>query len=35
MDHSLVMKKGFAKLSEALSHAMQAHPRQTGHSEEF
>ena len=33
--HSLVLVKGFAKLSEVMSHAAQGHPRQTGHSEEF
>ena len=31
MDHSLVV----AKLNEDMSHAMQGHPRWTGHSEEF
>jgi len=30
-----VLWKGLAKLSEAMSHAVQGHPRQTGHSEEF
>ena len=35
MDHSLVMVKGLASLNEAMGHAMQGHPRWTGHSGEF
>ena len=35
MDHSLVVVKGLTYLNEAMSHAMQGHPRQMGHSEEF
>ena len=35
MDHSVVMVKGLAQLSEAMSHAVQGHPRWKGHSEEF
>ena len=35
MDHSLVIVKGLTKLNEAMKHAMQDHPRHTGHSEEF
>ena len=30
MDHSLVMAKGLAQLKEAMSHAMQGHPRLMG-----
>ena len=33
--HSTVMPKGLVWLSEAMSHARQGHPRQTGHREEF
>ena len=32
MDHGLVVVKGLGQLNE---HAMQGHPRQTGHSGEF
>ena len=32
-DHCLVMAEGLAKLSEAMSHAVQGHPRWTGLSE--
>ena len=35
MDHTLVVMKGLVLLSEALNHAMQGHPRRTGHSKEF
>ena len=35
MDHSLVVVKKLAKLSEAMSHAMQDHPRWMGYSEVF
>ena len=35
MDHSLVLAEGFAYLSEAMSHAIQGHPRWAGHSEEL
>ena len=35
MDHSLVMVKGLAYLSEAMSHAVQGHPGRMGHSGEF
>ena len=35
MDHSLVTVKGLVQLNEAMSHAMQGHPRWMGHSEEF
>ena len=32
MDHCLVMVKELVQLNEAMSHAVQGHPRQTGHS---
>ena len=35
MDHSLVLVKVLAQLSEAVSHVVQGHPRLTGHGEEF
>ena len=35
MDHSLVTVKGLVQLNEAMSHAMQGHPRWMGHSEEL
>ena len=35
MDYSLVMTKGLMKLNEAMSHAMQGHPRLIGRCEEF
>ena len=35
MDHGLVVVKGLVQLHEVMSHAMQGHPRQTGHSGEF
>ena len=35
MDHSLVVVKWLVQLSEAMSHAVQGHLRQMGHSEEF
>ena len=35
MDHGLVVVKGLVQLNEAMSHARQGHPRQTGHSGEF
>ena len=35
MGYSLVRAKGPVKLTEAMSHAMQGHPRQTRHREEF
>ena len=35
MDHCLVMVKGLASLNEAMSHAMQGHPRWTDQSGEF
>ena len=35
MDDNLVMAEELAKLNEAMSHAMQGHPRWTGHSREF
>jgi len=35
MDQSLVMAKGLALLNEAMSHAIQGHPRWIGHTEEF
>ena len=35
MAQSLVMAKGLALLNEAMSHAMQGHPRWMGHTEEF
>ena len=35
MGYSLVRAKGPVKLTEAMSHAMQGHPRQMNHSEEF
>ena len=35
MDHSLVMVKGLAYLSEAMNQAVQGHPGRMGHSGEF
>ena len=35
MYHSLVLAKGLATLNETMRHAVQGHPRQTGHGEEF
>ena len=35
MDHNLVMAKRFAKLYEAMIHAMQGHPRWMGHNGEL
>ena len=35
MDHSLVVAKGLVELNEAMSHAVQGHPKWMGHSEEF
>ena len=35
MDHCPVMAKGLAELNEAMRHAMEGHPRWTGHSGEF
>ena len=34
-DYRIVRAKGFALLNEAMSHVVQGHPRQRGHSEEF
>ena len=35
MDHSLVVAKGLVQPNEAVSHAMQGHPRWTDHSGKF
>ena len=35
MDHSLVVVKGLEELNEAMSHAMQGHPKWTGHGGKF
>ena len=35
MDHSLVWAKWLMEFNKVMSHAMQGHPGQTGHSEEF
>ena len=35
MDHRLVVAKGLESLREAMSYAVQGHPRRTGHSREF
>lgn len=35
MNHSLAVAKGLAELNEAMSLAVQSHPRHTGYSEEF
>ena len=35
MDHSLVVVKGLVQLNEAMSHAVQGHPRWMGHSGAF
>ena len=35
MDCNLLLAKGLELLGEAMSHAMQGHPRRTGHCEEF
>ena len=35
MDRNLLLAKGLELLGEAMSHAMQGHPRRTGHCEEF
>ena len=35
MDQNVVMLKGLAQLNEAMSHAVQDHPRWMTHNEEF
>ena len=35
MDQSLVMERGLAELNEAISHAIQDHPREMGYNEEL
>jgi len=35
MDHSFVVAKGLMEPREAMSHAVQSHPRWTGHGGEF
>ena len=35
MDHSLVVAKGLVELNEAMSHAVQGHPRQMDHYGDF